>query len=148
MDCSLGDLTLLSMEVSDEDDSFYRIQHGPRTRYISVAQDTFDYTSVLSDPPTLLSSLSPLPPGDWNSMRIYKTNDGAVRKDWCSQGLPSFDCSWHPVTVDLLQLTDVKQINMRLREVCYEDQLAVAKIARFDWEIRYISQESWAYEKL
>lgn len=98
---------------------------------------------------SLVSLLPQFSTGDWN--------DGLVAKD-AKDGLPHFahvnliqfpgvQNAWHGTCVDYLELS----IGRKLRTGIYEakcslfNDIVVAKLARFPWEIQYIENETTAY---
>jgi hypothetical protein len=55
---------------------------------------------------------------------------------------------WHPKRIDLRELEPIKYFNPNVCQCAYQSQLAVAKIARFEFEIQYIEQESATYRAI
>lgn len=53
-----------------------------------------------------------------------------------------------PKLVDILSLNMTNQHTTRVSEVVYESSAAIAKIAIFDWEIKYTEDETLSYSLL
>lgn len=148
---------MLSMSV-DDDDSFeseYRVRIGNQVKYLVISPGTFD-RDTLSFP---LPSLPPLPDNgeEWTVATISRDKtSGDVRTALSNRTLAGVHCPWHPAKVDCLDLERTRQLTVMASEVISHSptlpssQAAtmVAKIARFEWELPRIRQETRAYQLL
>ncbi|PWY68647.1 alpha-galactosidase A precursor [Aspergillus heteromorphus CBS 117.55] len=98
--------------------------------------------------PSLVSLLPELPPGDWNDALITKGADHRPHVTVKQTQLPEVQNTWHDTYVDYLKLSIRRKIRTGIYEVeCSSfDRAVVAKFARFPWEIRYIQNETTAYQ--
>lgn len=116
-------------------------------RYICVGPDVYDQDlDVTKFLPVLLERLPPLPsPINWNVTHITKSPTGIIssRSRW--EESREVTKLWHSKLVDILSLNVIKQRTDRVSEVVYGSGVAIAKIARFDWEIKYAENETLAY---
>ncbi|KAE8355913.1 hypothetical protein BDV28DRAFT_145711 [Aspergillus coremiiformis] len=147
---------ILSMDVCSKDISEYRILIQGHVRYLTIARGTYD-RSTLSMP---LDSLPDLPRSDaWNRAHISRDSSiGELKTEVWTETLPAVQDIWHPETVDCLKLERVKQITAATFEAtCSRQELStaptptstvIAKIARFQWEIPRLSQETRIYKSL
>lgn len=154
---------IISMEVCGVDDSEYRIRAGDRIRYAVVAPGTFDR-------PTLSMPLDAFPPlpyqDDWTVAHISRDPDtNELTASLSSRELAGVDGAdiWHPVVIDCLWLKKLELLTPATYECSwsqgqvlhrYGSQTAasnptmIAKIARFEWEMPRIVQETRAYRLL
>ncbi|KAJ5893172.1 alpha-galactosidase A precursor [Penicillium tannophilum] len=131
---------------------FFRLLvNGSSIKYITVEPGIYSAEDMCFGP-SLVSLLPKLPTGDWN--------DGLVAKDpidgrphfvrFNLTQFPGVQNTWHETFVDYLELS----IGRKLRTGIYEakcplfDEIIVAKLARFPWEIQYIENETTAYQWL
>ena len=143
------DATMLSMYVDDQEESDYRIQVDDRVRYISVKPNVYDYSDILCFPPLLIDNLPPFPAGDWTTMTVDRDSHGALTRSMSFAPLAAVTSIWHPRMVDILSLKRVKRFNVRTYEVEWEgNKTAVAKIARFEFEIPQVERETQIYRAL
>ena len=143
------DATVLSMYVDDQEDSDYRIQVDDRVRYISIKPNVYDYSDVLCFPPMLIDNLPPLPPGDWTTMTVGRDERGSLTRSISFNPLASVTTLWHQKRIDVLALRPVGRFNLRTYEVEWEgSKTAVAKIARFEFEIPQVERETRVYRTL
>lgn len=141
--------TVLSMYVDDEDDSDYRIQVGDRIGYISVKPGVYDYEDVLCFPPLLIDNLPHFPHGDWITMTVGRDESGSLTRSLSFRLLDAVTTVWHPRRVEILTLSRVQRFNRRTYEVEWEgNKTAVAKIARFEFEIPQVERETELYHAL
>ncbi|KAH9224879.1 hypothetical protein DL95DRAFT_378525 [Leptodontidium sp. 2 PMI_412] len=140
------DATVLSMYVDDQDDSDYRIQVDNRVRYVSVKPKVYDYSDILCFPPLLIDNLPPFPAGDWTTMTVGRDEHGSLTRSISFKPLAAVTTVWHPKQIDVLSLRRVRRFNLRTYEVEWEDnKTAVAKIARFEFEIPQVERETQIY---
>ncbi|KAI2602742.1 alpha-galactosidase A [Hypoxylon sp. NC1633] len=149
--------SILSMEV-DDDDSFeseYRLRIGNQVKYLVISPGTFD-RDILSFP---LQSLPPLPYNEeWTVAYISRDNSsGNLKTSFLNRTLAGVKCQWHHIRVDCLDLEKTEQFTAMAFEAVSHSTLPfplpspatmVAKIARFEWELPRIEQETRAYQLL
>lgn len=146
------------MEVDDDDsvESEYRVQIGNQVKYLVVSPKTFD-RDTLSFP---VPSLPDLPRNDeeWTVARISRdASSGDLKTSVSNKTLAGVECRWHPTQIDCLELKKTEQLTaMALEVVSHSIHPAtllssapmIAKIARFEWELPRIEQETRAYQLL
>ncbi|KAL3418431.1 alpha-galactosidase A [Phlyctema vagabunda] len=148
-DLTFKDATVLSMYVDEEEDSDYRIQVDGRVRYVSVKPGVYDYEDILCFPPLLIDNLPPFPAGDWITMTVGRDDHGSLTRSISFEPLAAVMTIWHPKQIDISTLDRVERFNPRTYEVEWEDhKTAVAKIARFEFEIPRIERETRVYRAL
>ncbi|KAH7227616.1 hypothetical protein BKA60DRAFT_675243 [Fusarium oxysporum] len=148
---------ILSMEV-DDDDSFeseYRLRIGDQVKYLVISPRTFD-RDTLSFP---IQSLPCLPCNEeWTVAHISRDEtSGELETSISNRALAGVRCRWHHTQVDCLELEKTKQLTAMTFEAISHPILPVtlppsatiiAKIARFEWELPRIEQETRAYQLL
>ncbi|OHE91499.1 alpha-galactosidase A [Colletotrichum orchidophilum] len=149
---------ILSMEV-DDDDSFeseYRLRIGNQVKYLVISPGTFD-RDTLSFP---LQSLPRLPyHEEWAVANISRDKiSGDLKTTLSSRPLAGVKCQWHHAKVDFLELEKTRQLTATafeealspstFRLVVASPATVIAKIARFEWELPRIEQETRAYQLL
>ncbi|KAL2070358.1 hypothetical protein VTL71DRAFT_13384 [Oculimacula yallundae] len=139
---------VLSMEVDAGTESEYRIQVNDQVKYVVVQPGVYDFDEILSFPPALLNTLPPFPPGNWTSMNITRQSDGSPTFTVSSAPLEAVTRIWHPELIDVLSLQETGRFGARVRIVNWQGREAVVKVARFDFEIRLVENETRVYEKL
>ncbi|KJK68704.1 Lipopolysaccharide kinase Kdo/WaaP family protein [Aspergillus parasiticus SU-1] len=152
MDRSSYPPTVLSMEVDGEDDSDYRIFIHGRIRYVTIAPGTYD-RGTLSMP---LDSLPDFPRDEsWNHAYISRDNlTGELKTSLTTRMFPGVNSIWHANLVDCLDLTKRRTISPNAFEATCpltksgSQTTVIAKLARFEWEIPRIEQETQAYKML
>ena len=134
--------------------SEYRIIIGEKyIRYIFVDPEVFS-AEILTSPDALLDHLPPLPAGEWKQVRISrkpKGEGGEVYLEPTSGGTAEVETVWHPRRVDVLSIQDKfeNDLSTLVKTVTLGDGVrAVAKIARFDFEIPRIEQETKVYKTI
>lgn len=145
---------ILSMEVDDDDayESEYRVQVESQVKYLIISPGTFD-RDTLSLP---IDSLPPLPYNEnWTVAHISRdksSND--LKYSLSDRKLAGIKDQWHHLSVDCLSLHKTKQLTaMAFEAVSHSTQYdltptVIAKIARFEWELPRIEQETRAYQLL
>lgn len=147
---------ILSMEV-DDDDSFeseYRLRIGNQVKYLVISPGTFD-RDTLSFP---LQSLPPLPyDEEWTVAKISRDKtSGDLKTSILNRTLAGVN-QWHHTRVDCLELEKTRQFTAMAFEAVSHSTLpitlppsatVIAKIARFEWELPRIEQETRAYQLL
>lgn len=145
------------MEV-DDDDSFeseYRVRIGNKVKYLTISPQTYD-RDILSFP---LQSLRDLPyDEEWTVAHVSRDKtSGDLTTTFSSQAFKGVNCQWHDTVVDCLVLEKVEQLTAMTFEATSHSTLPltlpspatiIAKIARFEWEIPRIEQETRAYQLL
>ena len=149
---------ILSMEVCSRDDSDYRILIEGQVKYLTIAPGTYD-RETLSMP---LSSLPSLPKeGNWNMAHISRDPATSELKTALQSkalaGVRDSD-TWHPTSVNCLEVSRIRQLTGATFEASCPSlnplgsstsvTEVIAKIARFEWEIPRIEQETRAYKIL
>jgi hypothetical protein len=144
---------ILSMEV-DDDDSFeseYRLRIGNQVKYLIISPGTFD-RDTLSFP---LQSLPPLPyHEEWTVAHISREKaSGDLKTSILNKPLAGVKNQWHHTRVNCLELEKTEQLTaMAFEAVSHSTPLPrgtmIAKIARFEWELPRIEQETRAYQLL
>ncbi|KAI9840420.1 MAG: hypothetical protein M1837_001633 [Sclerophora amabilis] len=146
-----GSLEVLSQEIDvDNLEGHYRIKIGDgAVRYLTVAPNVYQDSDTMANPRLFLPSLPPLPPPNtWTTMEIFRkdgSSDGPIETRTSSAALPSRVPVWHDDLVDVLSLPRIGYCGPRTKEVLYRGRPAIAKIARFPWEIGYVETETLAY---
>ncbi|KAH9996181.1 alpha-galactosidase A [Xylariaceae sp. FL0662B] len=154
---------ILSMEVDvDVEDAFeseYRLRIGNQVKYLVVSPRTFD-SDTLSFP---LGSLPRLPYNEeWTVARISRDQvSGELKNSISNRPLASVKRQWHPTRVDCLELEKTKQLTVMAFEAVFSHSTlppialptsppatVIAKIARFEWELPRVEQETRAYQLL
>ncbi|KAJ5219379.1 uncharacterized protein N7498_001478 [Penicillium cinerascens] len=148
---------ILSMEV-DDDDSFeseYRLRIENQVKYLIISPGTFD-RDTLSFP---IQSLPNLPYNEeWTVARISRDeSSGNIETSFSNRTLAGVKCQWHHTLVNCLELEKTRQLTAMALEAVSHSLLPItllspatiiAKIARFEWEIPRIEQETRAYQLL
>jgi predicted Ser/Thr protein kinase len=139
---------VLSMDVDDSNasESEYRILFGEQVKYILVDARTYD-SDVLSFPPDFLDQLPKLPLGEWTRARIFRSS-GEISFELSCGSLAGVRSRWHPNVVDVLSLTLHDRISARVHVVTYGSKPAIAKIARFEFEIPLVEKETAIYQAI
>lgn len=148
---------ILSMEVDDDDafESEYRLRIGNQVKYLVIAPGTFD-RDTLSLP---LESLPRLPCNEeWTVAFISRDKtSGDLKTSVLNRTLAGVKGQWHHIKVDCLELEKIKQLTAMTFEAVSHSILPaalpypatiIAKMARFEWEVPRIEQETRAYQLL
>ncbi|KAJ5503656.1 hypothetical protein N7463_006530 [Penicillium fimorum] len=144
---------LLQAEVDKDHQSFFRLLvDGQSIKYVTIDPGFYSGDDMCFGP-SLVSLLPTLPAGDWN--------DGLVTKSE-TNGQPHFahairtafrgvENIWHETSVDYMNIVVGDKLRTGIYEVkspLFNNDLIVAKFARFDWEITYLENETTAYQWL
>ncbi|KAF2758788.1 alpha-galactosidase A [Pseudovirgaria hyperparasitica] len=152
---------ILSMEVDDDDshESEYRLQIGNQIRYLTISPGTFD-RATLSFP---LQSLPNLPyDEEWTVAHIWRDkSSGALQSSITNRTLAGISRPWHQTRINCLELQKTEQLTATAFEALSPPSIpptttpnspaattVIAKIARFEWELPRIEQETRAYQLL
>lgn len=131
-------------QLIDEEKGSYRILVGTKVRYMTIRTDVFD-DKTMCRPYLLIPSLPPLPDTAWTRIHITRTEDGSLRTAISNAPLPGIDWTWHDRLVDILSLERLHYLRSGVHLVMYEGRQAIAKYACFEWQLRQIEREMWAY---
>lgn len=141
---------MLHCEADEDDDSFFRfLVNGKLVKYVTIDQGLYSLRE-LTLAPLLVPRLPPFPDSDWNEGHISKSPE--TGKPYFAQAkkadLPSISSIWHPVHVDILQLVMKPNPRSNVCRVLSPDMSlpAIAKFARFPWEMAYFEAETTAYQ--
>ncbi|KAI0867400.1 alpha-galactosidase A [Hypoxylon argillaceum] len=148
---------ILSMSVDDDDsvESEYRLRIGNQVKYLVISPGAFD-RDTLSLP---LQSLPPLPYNEkWTVANISRDKtSGELKTSIVNRTLAGVKCQWNHNKVDCLELEKTKQLTAMVFEAVSHSILPItlpsratmiAKIARFEWELPRIEQETRADQLL
>ena len=109
----------------------------------------YDYSDILCFPPLLIDNLPLFPAGDWTTMTVGRDEHGSLTRSLSFAPLAAVMTLWHPKQIDILTLSRVRRFNLRTYEVEWEgNKTAVAKIARFEFEIPQVERETQVYRAL
>ncbi|KAI1270224.1 alpha-galactosidase A [Xylariaceae sp. FL1019] len=142
---------ILSMDVVDDDslESEYRLRIGDNVKYLVISPGTFDKNTLFFP----LKSLPHLPYNeDWTVAHISRHHTtGDLRYSTvklCMIGI----FQWHSRRVNCLELVKTSDITATTFEVFSNlvpsPHSAIAKIARFEWEVPRLERETRAYQLL
>lgn len=151
---------VLSMDVDEDDscESEYRVQIGSEVKYLVISPGTFD-RATLSFP---VPSLPPLPGSEWTIAHISRNETSRdLQITVSNRVLPGVKNQWHPCVINCLDLKKVNQLtamaleaspcstlNTSLSSNPLSSTTVIVKIARFEWELPRIEQETRAYQLL
>jgi hypothetical protein len=127
-------------------ENLYRFCAGSFVLYVVVQprciliEDTFDY----GFPWAIRKLLPPTIPPSHNFVEISSNGDitSSHRK------FKGVETIWHPRSIDVTTLPIVHEIKTGVFKVKYGEGFAVAKIARFEFEIPYIETETRVYREI
>jgi hypothetical protein len=138
MDCQ--DAVCISMSAGRRH-GYYRFSWREDVFYVEAHPDASIQDNHYGFPPAIRRRLGPRPPlCNWVDI------NGQELGKWSAKQLEQVEQSWHPVEIDLRELEPIKYLNECVCQCRYKSQLVVAKIARFEFEIQYIQQESRTYK--
>jgi predicted Ser/Thr protein kinase len=141
-------LKVLCMDVDESNsvESEYRILFGEQVKYILVDPGTYS-SDILSFPPDFFDQLPALPLGEWTRARIFRRS-GAISFELSYGRLSGVHTRWHSNVVDVLSLPLEGHLTSRVKVVKYGSKQAVAKIARFEFEIPRMEKETAIYQAI
>lgn len=142
-------LEILDLEVGEQTGGMYHIKQGARGGYMIIENGIFD-DKTMCMPEQLVSQLPPIPNDIWPSIAISRLagdgkDDRELRMQSSAEALEGVEFLWHDDKVDYFSLRTVRKISSRTREVEYLGRVAIAKIARFPWEIPLVDNETTTY---
>ncbi|KAF2274532.1 uncharacterized protein EI97DRAFT_495292 [Westerdykella ornata] len=130
---------ILSMEVDDDDcfESEYRLRIANQVKYLIVSPRTFD-RDTLSFP---IRSLPPLPYNEEWTVAHISTDEtsGHLKTSISNRTLAGVRCQWHHTRAIAHSILPLSSLS---------PGTVIAKIARFEWELPRIEQETRAYQLL
>ena len=130
----------------ERDSSLYRLAHKTRIIYVEVHPTANIAYDDLIDNRFIISLLLPQPfhniPPDANWVDIEST----TRIVWWHKPLKGVNRCWHPVNIDLRELRPLEYFTPQICKVEYNNDIAIAKFTRFEYEIQFIEQETRIYE--
>ncbi|KNG88467.1 alpha-galactosidase A precursor [Aspergillus nomiae NRRL 13137] len=144
-------IDLLQAEVDENNQSFFRLLvDGRAVKYITVEPGLYSVEDMCFGP-SLISILPELPQGDWNDGLVARdANDGRPQFAYARRTqFPSVRNTWHGTYVDYMELSIGRKLRTGIYEVkcsSFDNDVVVAKFARFPWEIQYIENETTAYQ--
>ncbi|KAF5685389.1 alpha-galactosidase A [Fusarium circinatum] len=141
-----SDMEILSQEII-HDDGHYRLRTGQRVRYLRIPVSTFD-DDTMCRLYLLIPRLPDLPDSLWTTMTISQDENSSLKPVISMDPLPEIRTAWYERHVDILTLKSTRRFRSGVHEVRYNDVPAIAKIACFEWEMRRIERETWAYSLL
>lgn len=148
---------IVDMEVDDDSsyESEYRIQMENLMKYVVIAPGTFD-RDTLSLP---LAELPHLPcDKEWTVANISRNGTTKqLQTEFSARELSGVQCQWHPMRIDWFSIRKLERLTPGAFEAVAgiphdalpePPQPFIAKIARFEWEIPRLEQETRAYQLL
>ena len=143
---------VLSMAVPQDNDSesYIRLRIGDQIKYLTLAPMTLD-VDIITFPPDLFEHLPKFPSGDWTRAHIYRKSDHLVvepsNKPLHVMGVTT---CWHPNLVDVQSpsLTFEERQLERVNVVKYNSKPVISKIARFEFEVPWMENETAIYEAI
>jgi len=140
-----SDLEILNQEIDPDDVSgIYRIRAGRRVHYLNIEGNVFD-KDTLCRPYLLIPNLPDFPDSDWTKMEIRRKEDGSLATKISWDALEAVGAVWHPNIVEVLSLPKIKNYKPSVNEVLYCGRPAICKIARFEWNIPRMDNETRVY---
>ncbi|KAF2964766.1 hypothetical protein GQX73_g8802 [Xylaria multiplex] len=136
-------MEVLSQEISDEE-GMYRIRSGQHVYYLIISTDVFD-ENTMCRPYLLLPQLPNLSDMPSRKIKLTRNEDGSLAVFAYHEPLQEITFTWHEKRIDVLSLPRIKRLRSGVFETLYEGRAAVAKIARFEWQIPSLTRETWAY---
>lgn len=140
------------METSTRDDSHLRIRYSNSVKYVIIAPYTLS-SDELCLPLYAIPTL-PYHGNAWNTARITRNKQDQKELQFSLEyrSLPGVTDIWHSELIDCLALERVELLTKGTFTCVRRDQdrgpTMVAKIARFDWEIPRLEQETRIYRLL
>ena len=136
----------MSVDESNDAESYYRLRIGDQIKYLSVAPGTF-HEDIITFPPVLIDHLPKLPSGDWTRAHIYRKSDHLIVEP-SNKPLKGVTTCWHHNLVDVQSLTLEERLNARVRVVKYNSKSVIFKIARFEFEVPSMETETAIYQAI
>ncbi|KAI1747058.1 alpha-galactosidase A [Xylaria castorea] len=133
---------LISMEVSSNGrfDFYYRILANRSVRYIAIKAGALN-AEALDDMPL-----------DFQTCITRDPSSGQLETTLSLAELPGVETIWHPRIIGSLDIERTKRFTLLAQECKYKTESspkrAVAKMARFHWEVQYMEAETRMYQVL
>lgn len=156
-------LKIISMEVgSPKFENFFRVLAGTHVKYITIGPGALDHEALMDIPLNFANILPPLPynPATWNTAHVFRNKvTEKLEFELLARKMAGISNVWHPTLVDFLHLQKIKSMGLFV-QLCtltpdsihnHQNDTAervIAKIARFEWEIQYLTRENLAYQLL
>jgi predicted Ser/Thr protein kinase len=134
------------MESSPDNESLYRFRKGSYVLYITLAAncrllpDPSDY----GFPPAVRKLLPPTVNTAYNQASIASFGKVIFSR----HELKGITTLWHSNSIDITTLPVVREIKANVFKVRYNGEWAIAKFARFEFEIQFIEAETTAYHSI
>jgi serine/threonine protein kinase len=130
---------------SDDSEGLYRFSTDNTVFYVEVHPEADIDEADRGFPPAILQILGPTPrPPECNWADIREHN----RVEWRAKTLKGVTECWHREKIDLRDLEPVKYLRHRVWQVRYRGILAIAKIARFEFELPWVERETLVYHMI
>lgn len=136
-------IKIVNRLISDES-GVDRVHYGDRVGYITTSTDVLD-EDTMCRPYLLIPQLLELPATAWTRMTISPSQSSKYDVTVSNNPLPGIETLWHPHFLDILSLSFQVRHKSAVHEVPFENSTAIVKYAPFDWEIRRLRRETWAY---
>jgi len=139
------ELQQAGMESSPNQESLYRFRNGSYVLYVTLAAncvllDDSDY----GFPPAIRNILPRTIDTSYNHAFI----DSFGIATFSIREFKGVTTLWHNTKIDIIPLPVVRAIKANCFKVQYDGDWAIAKFARFDWEIRFIETETAIYQTI
>lgn len=128
-------------------DGHYRLRIGKVVKYLTIQSGVYTDEDTMCFPRLFVRSLPKLPDDPWTSLDMSLDENGKLHLKPSNDPLPSAE-PWHSNLVDVLSLPKIKTVSSKIYETQYQGQPAIAKIARFPWEMRLLKTETMVYNDL
>ncbi|KAG6873359.1 hypothetical protein C0995_016468 [Termitomyces sp. Mi166 len=142
-------IQILSRDISLDEagtESQIRILIGDCVKYILVDPGAIPCRDLLF-PPYFFSRLPRLPDGEWTLAHV-SGEPGNLVVEVTNAKLVGVENQWHPDVVDFLDLAPRSEINAGALEVQLPSGIAIAKYARFEYEVARIAHETSIYSAI
>ncbi|CBX92668.1 hypothetical protein LEMA_P053740.1 [Plenodomus lingam JN3] len=136
----------------DGDSEFRILVDNISVKYITIDAGIFGLDEICFSP-LLISLLPPLPPGKWIQARLGRDPLTSLARFTLAPEttLPGITSIWHPIRVNHLDVQFGEKLHSNVYEATSErfpGKVAVAKFARFPWEIPRLPTETAVYERI
>ncbi|KAL8397778.1 hypothetical protein RB594_004476 [Gaeumannomyces avenae] len=162
-------LSIISMNFGNgRDDSHFRIRSGHKAKYVTILPRTLSVDTLDDMPLNFEAILPPLDYGGdgWTHASVFRDAEtGELAASLSSPTMAGVESVWHPEMIDMMDLDKIKTWSMLVQLCRYRpsspsshvDQdeaaaaavagpttrVAVAKMARLEWEVAYIEGETF-----
>jgi len=140
------ELQQAGMDATPDYESLYRFRAGSYVLYVVLQPHCISITDPVDYcfPPAILKLLPPNIDPAYNLVHISSSGESK----FSTVKLKAVDTVWHSTVVDIFTLPIVRWIKASVVKVKYDGEYAIAKIARFEFEIPYIEAETRSYRDL